>query len=1068
MALVPSDVVLAQQNVEYATDIKRRVAKGANKSQKILEKHLQTINHAISNSKQNVVKALLQARSLEKAKTQTLDIHNNLHRQLLEKLHPNIFQIREDVEDAVTFNFKKPLPGELLSTLDAAMHWNYPKLIQELVAALTQYSDADFRNYLSTIPDRFLPMSELLFQQIAELGSKGAVSPHEAFVLFAQTKAAQISDSRLEWKQLQNRLCRKILQLFLVKCAAPIVLDVEEKLRAHRGFQFVVSKGSPSSPRPLSTETNSLLLVSASPSPSPFATSSLLPETPLHHHQQQQQQQRKNDKTSTTTRKQQRHSESAKANQSKSKKESTAQLLSRTTSGGGLLSTLTSSSAPLVDGNMSASQLAEELQRSQAKQEALKQRMLENMASFVLQHPSEYVHGRKRAQNEATLRAAQSIQQTFRVFIAKKAAVIMRNNVRRRRAVRRLESMWIRYKHILARKKQRQHQLQERSVRLIQRVYRGHRYGRKQRHQLLLRRRQYQGALRMQGLVRMYHAKERVDRLRRDRLCGLRIVVLQGLVRMAITRRRYQVLLRRHHAVLVITYAWWCSQARYRVWCTRRYQAARRIQCLVRCRIARKRYGVLAQQRAVWRAKRAAAIAVMRPLWLGYLTRRRLRPTLQPYLARRQQAAIPIQCLVRCFLARHRVHRQRQVRAYQRYRIACATKIQALVRAKIIAFHRVQRQRDYLATAYAESRKRFLQLPYYYRLKSTYLTSQDVYHRRYVLKIQCCARRYLARKRIVRQKRKRSALIIQSFVSNRLAIAEARAIVAERRKSIAVQRLHVICLQRMTRGLLQRRALKRAWASQVLRWATREVVVRKKIAQAMATYRARKAYALMYGRTVVRVQAWVRARLGQRRYKQQYRTLVRQRAMRIRARREKAALRIQWLHGEWMQELLVIRAQTGFRGHKARETFRQKVEEYKRFHAQEQANVQQKAAAKIQALLRGVLARKQFKKNLPALKRARRALAMCIECETKPATRRCRSCRDKYCADCFELIHAKGHRKEHSWENVTVDTRILAMTFDAKSGGGGIGGGGGGKKGKKGGAMPAVGIRTSVPHRRRG
>jgi hypothetical protein len=386
-----------------------------------------------------------------------------------------------------------------------------------------------------------------------------------------------------------------------------------------------------------------------------------------------------------------------------------------------------------------------------------------------------------------------------------------------------------------------------------------------------------------------------------------------------------------------------------------------------------------------------------------------------------------------------------------------------------------------------------LQLPYYYRLKSTYLTSQDVYHRRYVLKIQCCARRYLARKRIVRQKRKRSALIIQSFVSNRLAIAEARAIVAERRKSIAVQRLHVICLQRMTRGLLQRRALKRAWASQVLRWATREVVVRKKIAQAMATYRARKAYALMYGRTVVRVQAWVRARLGQRRYKQQYRTLVRQRAMRIRARREKAALRIQCayrihrarqrvarqrtlfaerarelaelraleeslegLHGEWMQELLVIRAQTGFRGHKARETFRQKVEEYKRFHAQEQANVQQKAAAKIQALIRGVLARKQFKKNLPALKRARRALAMCIECETKPATRRCRSCRDKYCADCFELIHAKGHRKEHSWENVTVDTRILAMTFDAKSGGiGGGGGGGGGKKGKKGGAMPA-------------
>jgi hypothetical protein len=66
------------------------------------------------------------------------------------------------------------------------------------------------------------------------------------------------------------------------------------------------------------------------------------------------------------------------------------------------------------------------------------------------------------------------------------------------------------------------------------------------------------------------------------------------------------------------------------------------------------------------------------------------------------------------------------------------------------------------------------------------------------------------------------------------------------------------------------------------------------------------------------------------------------------------------------------------------------------------------AAAKIQALARGVIGRKRFKKNLPALKKALKMKSYCVECEAKVATRRCRSCKDKYCADCYDIIHQKG------------------------------------------------------------
>jgi hypothetical protein len=88
--------------------------------------------------------------------------------------------------------------------------------------------------------------------------------------------------------------------------------------------------------------------------------------------------------------------------------------------------------------------------------------------------------------------------------------------------------------------------------------------------------------------------------------------------------------------------------------------------------------------------------------------------------------------------------------------------------------------------------------------------------------------------------------------------------------------------------------------------------------------------------------------------------------------------------------------------------FVKKVELYKTQREQKLLDVKMDAAKHVQSLVRGVLGRIKFRKNLPALKRAQKARSICCECEAVIAVRRCRQCKDKYCASCYDRIHSKG------------------------------------------------------------
>lgn len=80
------------------------------------------------------------------------------------------------------------------------------------------------------------------------------------------------------------------------------------------------------------------------------------------------------------------------------------------------------------------------------------------------------------------------------------------------------------------------------------------------------------------------------------------------------------------------------------------------------------------------------------------------------------------------------------------------------------------------------------------------------------------------------------------------------------------------------------------------------------------------------------------------------------------------------------------------------------------------------AAIKIQALIRGVYGRVKHNKNLPILKKALRARQICVECELQIAVRRCRNCKDRYCVNCYDKLHAKGNRRSHGWDRLAKMT----------------------------------------------
>lgn len=86
--------------------------------------------------------------------------------------------------------------------------------------------------------------------------------------------------------------------------------------------------------------------------------------------------------------------------------------------------------------------------------------------------------------------------------------------------------------------------------------------------------------------------------------------------------------------------------------------------------------------------------------------------------------------------------------------------------------------------------------------------------------------------------------------------------------------------------------------------------------------------------------------------------------------------------------------------------------------------------ARVQALVRGAIARIAHKKHLPYLKKQQQVRRFCIECESKVASKRCHQCKDRYCDSCFNTIHRKGNRRGHTFD--TIDNVMGVKDLEQK------------------------------------
>jgi len=169
-------------------------------------------------------------------------------------------------------------------------------------------------------------------------------------------------------------------------------------------------------------------------------------------------------------------------------------------------------------------------------------------------------------------------------------------------------------------------------------------------------------------------------------------------------------------------------------------------------------------------------------------------------------------------------------------------------------------------------------------------------------------------------------------------------------------------------------------------------------------------------RAVIRIQSVVRMI--------QARAIVEKRAAQVekeladRQRMEEIEGRLEDMHKGWMGEILATRIETQARSKLAKNAVARRTILSKEEKEERERRKKAIAATRIQSLARGVAARIKFALDLPILRKQMQMRFFCVECESTVAVRKCRQCKDRFCANCYDNMHKKGTRKTHNWEPI--------------------------------------------------
>lgn len=443
---------------------------------------------------------------------------------------------------------------------------------------------------------------------------------------------------------------------------------------------------------------------------------------------------------------------------------------------------------------------------------------------------------RNRIKSQKLNKAATQIQSIVRVFIAKRKFEDKKRNKFLKRHVLVIENKW--KSHVWKRtlNKIAKSRLLDTAARTVQRVYRGHQ-GRKLYKRINLVRLRHRGAIRFQCIWRRYKAIVMVSLLLNDDQGKRCAILIQKKFRGYLARSIYRGLVRIHTSARTIQYFFLRNKALKERMKRLRIKSAVQIQAFIRGRQGRKRFQYfkslkLAKESANWNAMSALA-----PIILGHATRRKWKECIQRNTLIRHKNARTIQTLLKAIMlgykARVEVVTIRKLYIEKQCRIKSAIEIQRIQRG----IQGRLKFRNHLKKWLEEQEKAIRYIPQYYRLKAEYYKTQNIFHRRYLLTIQCAIRCRLARNKVWRQRRYLAACKIQRLISSFVAIKLAKHYVERLRIARKQLGLLVCSVQKLIRGFLGRQKFKRYKMRDIILWFLREVHLNSLSSKAVKNFR---------------------------------------------------------------------------------------------------------------------------------------------------------------------------------------------------------------------------------------
>lgn len=425
--------------------------------------------------------------------------------------------------------------------------------------------------------------------------------------------------------------------------------------------------------------------------------------------------------------------------------------------------------------------------------------------------------GRKIYKSKLRLKASIIIQSAMRVKLGKKRVQRIRKEKLLHRneliTIQRLKSNKI-YRSF---KKYSRIYLIKINTLILQRIYRGHR-GRSRFEGFRLIQRRNIGALAFQTLVRTYLAKRRVRQLlleRRQLKCAL---LIQTTFRQYLARLKVSYLKKLHNYAKVIQYLFLRYMAYKEKLKRIRIKSAIIIQSVIRGKFGRKRYNYfyelkITRGEALWNA-----IKVISPIILGYIIRKRWIKKIKVNSIIRNKNAIIIQTILCAIVlgqkARKKVKQIRKDKKILKHRNYAAIEIQRIQRGIIGRM----KFKNYMNLWLIQQERILNRLPYYYRYKYEYYRTQNLFHRKYIVKIQCVIRKKLARLHIKQRRYYLAARKIQKMIRNHVGIKKAKIIIERRKSELHTQGFSIVGIQKIIRGFLIRRRLHKVRNDGVLKW----------------------------------------------------------------------------------------------------------------------------------------------------------------------------------------------------------------------------------------------------------